>query len=193
MVYPIVFEVVMRSASGDNGGRAGVFLTGVQPRRERYKRAVAVVMEALPSISLREVLNKRLLVTQPSHSLPAITSTPGSGTAATQYSALQPGGIGAGAATGSGTISGAAGAAHAVAMPMAGGMCERDSEDEGVGCTSGSCLASSGNQLPITVPHDYTPNMTLLRNILLQVRASIALAHVCMVAVYAVTALAFRF
>lgn len=45
---------------GSGGGLPShTFLTGVLPRRERYKRVTALLVERFPSISLRDVLNRK--------------------------------------------------------------------------------------------------------------------------------------
>eukprot|EP00798_Chlamydomonas_sp_ICE-L_P006821 gene6821-30793_t len=58
LVYPNLFEVCI----GRGGETRSVFLTGVQPRRDRCHQAIASVMEYFHSISLREVLARRLIV-----------------------------------------------------------------------------------------------------------------------------------
>ncbi len=40
----------------------GIFLTAVMPRREKFKRGLALMLELFPSVSLREAVQKRLLV-----------------------------------------------------------------------------------------------------------------------------------
>ncbi|KAG2499690.1 hypothetical protein HYH03_002625 [Edaphochlamys debaryana] len=53
---------LIAGANGADLPFGGVYLTAVLPRREKFKRGLALLLELFPSLSLREAIQKRLLM-----------------------------------------------------------------------------------------------------------------------------------
>ena len=69
---------LLAGAAGADLPAGGVYLTAVLPRREKFKRGLALMLELFPSLSLREALQRRMLLLNA-----AATSAPQDGTNST--------------------------------------------------------------------------------------------------------------
>ncbi|GLI69917.1 hypothetical protein VaNZ11_014643 [Volvox africanus] len=56
---------LLSGAGASEVSGVGVYLTAVLPRREKFKQGLALMLELFPSLSLREALQKRMLLWQP--------------------------------------------------------------------------------------------------------------------------------
>ncbi|GIL43801.1 hypothetical protein Vafri_1415, partial [Volvox africanus] len=64
MMAHAMSDLLSGAGASDVSG-VGVYLTAVLPRREKFKQGLALMLELFPSLSLREALQKRMLLGQP--------------------------------------------------------------------------------------------------------------------------------
>ncbi|GIL95435.1 hypothetical protein Vretimale_1455, partial [Volvox reticuliferus] len=64
MMAHAMSDLLSGAGASDVSG-VGVYLTAVLPRREKFKQGLALMLEFFPSVSLREALQKRMLLGQP--------------------------------------------------------------------------------------------------------------------------------